>query len=641
MHGSNWVAVLLSALVAGVAAAALGVAVPAAPAATPVATVPVVGSPIAVTIDPAGAYVYASGSGTIPANDNLARIDVATGAVTNFTIPTSSRDLAIDPAGTYAYIVHYGGSAVSKIALATGSVVASIPVGMGPQGIAIDPAGTFAYVTHLETMSKIALSTFTVVKTIPVTWPAGKVTIDPAGAFAYVVSADQNNGYTGTLTKVNLATATVAATIPVSPYPTGVAVDPAGRFAYVVHHRNPGIVSKVDLAANAVVATYTVGREPLAIALDPSGAFAFTGDYNGGTLSRLDLASGVVASVPVAHPWGLAVDRSGAFAYVANQLGNGTVSKVDLTVTPQTITWNPTTAVSAKASPITLTSATTTGDGAITFAVTDPGSTGCSITRTASDTVLMFNRAGSCVVAATAAATFSHPAATKTSTFIVTLEPAVVTWNPALPVRADFSPQTFAAATTTSGAIISYAVTSPGTTGCAIPAASAPVLAFTGPGSCTITATSPALGVYAEASTVRTFTITPVPAVTATVAAPTSPQTAATPTVTVKTAPTVVTARARPSSDANGKSVQVALSLPRQRSRAVATVVLQIYRPATARARGTWITVGSVVLGRDGTGVLKVKAKPSIALVKNGAKVRLVAGKSLAVVAVGTFRVAA
>lgn len=645
MHGSSWVAAALASLAAGVTAVILGIAAPAAST----GTIAVTGNPLGVAVAPAGGYAYAFGGGTTPSNGNLARIDIASGAVTNITVPEAIRDFAVDPAGVFGYAAHTGFSSVSKIALATGAVVATIPVAMGAEGIAIDPAGAFAYVTHLETMSKIALSSFTVVASIPITWPGGKLVIDRAGAVAYVVSADRNNGYAGTLTKVNLATGAIVARIPVSTDPTDVELDPAGRFAYVVHHQNPGIVAKVDLSTNTIVATYTVGREPIGIALDPAGSFAFatnsiTANSSTSTLSRIDLATGAVTSTPVgSQPLGLAVDGAGAFAYVAN-LSSRSVSKVDLAMTPQTVTWNPTTAVTTKASPLALTGATTTGDGEIAFAVTDPGTTGCSVARREADTVLQFSRAGSCVVTATAVASFNHPAATVTRTFTIVLEPSIVTWNPALTFRADTSPVAFAGATATStalGAFPSYAVTSAGTTGCAIPSAGAPGLTFTGAGSCTVTATFPAVSVYAATTASRTFTILPAPAPAAAPAtAPATGQASAQApaTATALPRPAVVTASARTSTGASGKSVQITLALPVKRGASTKPLVVQIYRPPTARTKGSWVAVGTVTFGRDGVGVLRLQAKTGAALVGNGAKLRLVDRKSSAVLAGGTFR---
>jgi YVTN family beta-propeller protein len=71
---------------------------------------------------------------------------------------------------------------VSVIDTATNTVVATIPVGMGPIGIAITPDGTRAYVTNdvSNTVSVIDTAANTVVETIPVGVRPVAVAITPA-----------------------------------------------------------------------------------------------------------------------------------------------------------------------------------------------------------------------------------------------------------------------------------------------------------------------------------------------------------------------------------------------------------------------------------------------------------------------------
>ena len=56
--------------------------------------------------------------------------------------------MAVNPAGTAAYVTNYGGNSVSVINLATNLVTATIPVGSNPRGVVVNPAGTLAYVTN-------------------------------------------------------------------------------------------------------------------------------------------------------------------------------------------------------------------------------------------------------------------------------------------------------------------------------------------------------------------------------------------------------------------------------------------------------------------------------------------------------------
>ena len=80
--------------------------------------------------------------------------------VYSITVGSSPEGMAINAAGTFAYVTNGGSGTVSKIDLATDTVVATITVGSSPEGMAINAAGTFAYVTNggSGTVSKIDLT---------------------------------------------------------------------------------------------------------------------------------------------------------------------------------------------------------------------------------------------------------------------------------------------------------------------------------------------------------------------------------------------------------------------------------------------------------------------------------------------------
>ena len=87
-------------------------------------------------------------------------------------------------------------------------------------------------------------------------------------------------------------------------------------------------------------------------------------------------------------------------------------------VLPQTVTWSPTTTLNLSDSPHSpSSSATTSGNGAITYSVTSAGTTGCSVGS--STGVLTYSAVGSCTVRASAAATSQWGAASKSVTFVI------------------------------------------------------------------------------------------------------------------------------------------------------------------------------------------------------------------------------
>ena len=105
-----------------------------------------------------------------------------------------------------------------------------------------------------------------------------------------------------------------------------------------------------------------------------------------------------------------------------NSVGTGSNSAASAAATPtlptQTVTWSPTTALTTAQSPNTPLAPSSSGDGAITYAVQSAGTTGCTIDALTG--VLFFTTAGNCVVRATAATTSNYLTGYIDATFTVT-----------------------------------------------------------------------------------------------------------------------------------------------------------------------------------------------------------------------------
>jgi len=105
-----------------------------------------------------------------------------------------------------------------------------------------------------------------------------------------------------------------------------------------------------------------------------------------------------------------------------NSVGTGSNSAASAAATPtlptQTVTWSPTTALTTAQSPNTPLAPSSSGDGAITYAVQSAGTTGCTIDALTG--VLFFTTAGNCVVRATAATTSNYLTGYVDATFTVT-----------------------------------------------------------------------------------------------------------------------------------------------------------------------------------------------------------------------------
>lgn len=175
----------------------------------------------------------------------------------------------------------------------------------------------------------------------------------------------------------------------------------------------------------------------------------------------------------------------------------------------QTVAWAPTnTEAIVTASPLTPNAtASTSGNGAISYSIHEAGGTGCTVDSTSG--VLSFTAAGDCVVRATAAGTTTEATAYKDVVFTISVPtPQTVTWSPtntsAMTTASPLTPS--AAATSTGTGAISYAVHSAGTTACTVNASTGQ-LTFSTAGDCVVRATAAATSTESSAFADVTFTV--------------------------------------------------------------------------------------------------------------------------------------
>jgi YVTN family beta-propeller protein len=369
---------------------------------TVVSTITVGSDPQGVAINPAGTFAYVTNNGS----NSVSKINLSNDTVvTTIAVGSGPWGVAINPAGTFAYVTNNGSNSVSKINLSNDTVVTTIAVGSGPWGVAINPAGTFAYVTNngSNSVSKINLSNDTVDTTIAVydfwsdatqSQPTG-VAINPAGTFAYVTHVDEQ---TGSISKINLATDTVVARIRNTRFHWDMAINPAGTFAYVTNWSGNNSVSKINLATDTVVATIAVGECPNGVAVNPAGTFAYVTNQCGiGSVSKINLATDTVVAIPIGgylNPRGVAINAAGTFAYVALFSTPGKLSKIALTTTdPQSITF---TAVSSQLLGSQTVALSATASSTLAVTLTSVTQNVCTI----SGAIVTFLTTGECTIKA-------------------------------------------------------------------------------------------------------------------------------------------------------------------------------------------------------------------------------------------------
>ncbi len=255
---------------------------------TLVGTINVGLSPVGIAIEPTGEYAFVANrdSGTVSkldisddgADTVVATLDVG-GTPTSLTATSDSYNV---------YVTNPTFHTVHKL-LSTGSgltKLADIAVGTNPAGIAIDPTNAFALVVNTTdaTVSRISLASGTVVATIDPSCTSPKeVAFHPTDDLAYVLC---NSG----LRVINTATNTPVETLPTGMSPQRVAVtqNPTGQFALVTNVGDNS-VSTIDLSTGSEVERIDVGAHPIGVATTPDGETAFVANNYYDTVSIVSL----------------------------------------------------------------------------------------------------------------------------------------------------------------------------------------------------------------------------------------------------------------------------------------------------------------------------------------------------------------
>jgi len=323
------------------------------------------------------AYVTNARSDTVSAYS----IDASSGAMapvpgSPFAAGNNPNTVAVNPAGTFAYVANGGASVLNgpgtvsayRVDAATGALtpVPGSPFAAGryPSSIAVNPAGTFVYVTngddntisayriHASTGALTPIPGSPFAGTLSISFspfvgaPVAKyapepscITINPAGTFAYVanfggdsVSAYRITPATGALTM--LPDSPFAAKV----HPETVAINPAGTFAYVVGVDGRGAILAYRM--NALTGTLTpvlghaayVNTSPSSITVNPTGTFAYVTSSGAGSgmppnlnVIRIDASTGALDDLGAfGYQTGhdatfVAVNPAGTFVYVANE----------------------------------------------------------------------------------------------------------------------------------------------------------------------------------------------------------------------------------------------------------------------------------------------------------------------------------
>jgi YVTN family beta-propeller protein len=241
--------------------------------------------------------------------------------------------IAVNPAGTMAYVANYTSNNVTPINLATDRPEPPIPAGIGPAGIAITPNGKMAYVTDDgssstlgNTVTPINLRTGKPGRPITVGSGPQGIVITPDGSTAYVADAGaivtgQSGPIGNTVTPINLASRRAEHPITVGNGPTGMAITPDGSTVFVTN-LNSGSVSPISTAANTAGSPIAVPGGPVAVTVAKGAAWvvdAPSGTSPGSNVTPISINTDRPGA-PIVVPKGaqaISVAPNGKVAWVA------------------------------------------------------------------------------------------------------------------------------------------------------------------------------------------------------------------------------------------------------------------------------------------------------------------------------------
>lgn len=270
-----------------------------------------------------------------------------------------------------------------------------------------------------------------------------------------------------------------------------------------------------DYEAGFVNVTFSISKATASLTWNPSTSFTVPDGSTTFAAATTD-SDGVVSYSLTSNTAGCTlVGRTLSFAQEGSCGVTASVTATDtydaitsvktfaISKAAQTVTWVPSSTLTLANLSATLAAATTSGDGAITYAVTTAGGTGCAFADN-TQPVLTYAAAGSCSAMATAATTTGYAQGTQSVTINITLATPTMSWVPTTALTMPATTVSPTAATSSGDGPITYARTSG--TNCTVDTNTG-ALTYTATGNCQITATSAATPRFTAGSTAVTFTV--------------------------------------------------------------------------------------------------------------------------------------
>jgi YVTN family beta-propeller protein len=298
------------------------------PAGVVVATTPLGGQPYGLAINGHGdllvAQVFADSvtrftlPGTMPVGATFFGISTVTDSGAFFT-GTGTVHLAINPAGTTAYVIEQFGNAVRVLDLASNHITASIPLSNSGYNITVSRDGNRVYAsTEDGRLYVIAAQTASIVDSMAIGPAANGFAFSPDGSVLYASSRDA-----GTITAFRTSDDALLATFAVGGRPQRLAIALDGSRLYAANEDSG--LSVVDLATGTVLPSFNPMGSGYGLGLTPDGVQLYLTEPSSGRVAIIDRASlGTVSILSVGGvPRNVAFSADGATGVITD--GDGRV----------------------------------------------------------------------------------------------------------------------------------------------------------------------------------------------------------------------------------------------------------------------------------------------------------------------------
>jgi YVTN family beta-propeller protein len=268
-------------------------------------------------------------------DDTVAFVDPDTLEVLGKT-PTGvgPHEVAVGPAGRYAYVANYGrqgspGGDLTVIDVPARKAVGRIDLGKKcmPHGLAFGPGGKELWLTCEE--DQLVLVVDPKQQKVIRSYDTGQevthmIVVTPDGHQAFTANIGSD-----TVTVIDAKSGAVSQ-IKVGKGPEGIDITPDGKEVWVAH-RNGGDLSIISSRTHEILETFAVGEFPIRVKFTPNGKYALVSNAQGHDLAVVDVKSReVVRRVQLDEvPIGVLITPDGKTGFVANTQAD-VVSVLDL-----------------------------------------------------------------------------------------------------------------------------------------------------------------------------------------------------------------------------------------------------------------------------------------------------------------------